>query len=281
MSLRRTPGVICQCQGSTPVDDGTLSLTAGGIPGPTTELVAGLSAARAIFDSVLHQTPTSMSWDSIRLAGELARTGAAWVGGVPYRLTLSEAVYGFAVRQVATQYLDVRESGGDNRGTEVEALLSESGGSAGNSWCAAFACHCHYEAALLLCGTTTCSRTVKAVGMIFDGRDAANATFSKESVIAGSRTPIAGDVFVMTTRASLRALDEGKPRTQLAGHTGLVVSYDAKSQVLTTIEGNTDGGGSANGDGVYMRTDRMSDPAGTKASTKVLWGFTRPRIVWN
>jgi hypothetical protein len=279
MSLRRTPGVICQCQGGTPVDGGTLSLTTGGFPGPTVESMSALSAARDVYASVTNQTPVCMAWDMLRQAGEAARSSAMSALASSVRLTLTEAVYGFAVRQVAEQYLDVRESGGANRGKEVEEFLSEAGGKAGNSWCAAFVCHCHYEAAALLCGSTACPRTVKAVGMIFDGRTDDNATFSKESVIAGSWTPIAGDVFVMTTKASVRSLDGDKP-INLAGHTGLVVKYDAASQVLTTIEGNTDSGGSSNGDGVYVRTDRMTEPANAKSSTKVLWGFMRPRITW-
>ncbi len=272
MSLRRTPGVICQCQSSTPVDEGTLSRSWNGLPGTTGSSVSARAAAEAIYASVLDQTPISMSWDSVRLASQIARADDQSAIACSAGLSLSEAVYGFAVRQVAELYLDVREQG-SNRGTEVEAFLSESGGSAGNSWCAAFVSHCHHEAADFLCGTTTCSRTVRAVAMVFDGRDASNLTFSKQNAIAGTFTPIAGDVMVMVTQGSTRALDEGRPRVQLRGHTGIVQSYNTATQVLHTIEGNTDASGSRNGDGVYERTDRMSDDR--------LWGFMRPRIVWN
>jgi len=212
-----------------------------------------------------------MSWDSIRLAAQVARTNAQSAIACSIGLTMSEAVYGFTVRQVAELYLDVREQG-SNRGTEVEAFLSESGGSAGNSWCAAFVSHCHYEAASFLCASTTCTHTVRAVAMVFDGRDASNLTFSKQRVLSGEFTPIAGDVMVMVTQGSIHNLDEGKPRVQLKGHTGIVQSYTSATQVLHTVEGNTDGSGSRNGDGVYERTDRMSDDR--------LWGFMRPRVVW-
>lgn len=272
MSLRRTPGVICQCQGGTPVDGGTLSLTTGGLPGPFGESMAGRASAAAIYATVLAQTPMSMPWESVRLAGEFARSDALSATACSAGLTLTEAVYGFAVRQAAEQYLNVRESG-SNAGTEVEAMLEDSGGEAGDNWCAAFVCHCHHEAADFLCGSTTCSRTLRAVAMVFDGRDASNMTFTKASVLSGSYTPIAGDVFVMVTRGSVSSLDAGRPRVRLAGHTGLVQSYNAATQVLSTIEGNTDGSGSSNGDGVYVRTDRMADAR--------LWGFMRPRIVWN
>jgi hypothetical protein len=272
MSLRRTPGVICQCQAGTPVDEGTLTRSWNGLPGPTGESVAARAAANTIYASVLSQTPVSMSWDSISLAAKVARTGDQSAIASSVGLSLSEAVYGFTVRQVAEQYLDVREQG-SNRGTEVEAFLSESGGSAGNSWCAAFVSHCHHEAASFLCGSTTCTHTVRAVAMIFDGRDASNLTFSKQSVISGSVSPIAGDVMVMVTQGSVNALDAGRPRVLLKGHTGMVQSYFSSIEVLSTVEGNTDGSGSSNGDGVYQRTDRMSDNR--------LWGFMRPRIVWN
>lgn len=271
MSLRRTPGVVCQCQAGTPVDTGTLSLTSGGVPGPLIWSMAGLEAARAIYASVVNQSPVSMSWDTIRSASEVARTNALSAIASSIHLTLSEAVYGFAVRQVAEQYLDVREHG-SNRGTEVEAFLTESGGSAGNSWCAAFVSHCHFEAANLLCADTTCTRTVRAVAMIFDGRDASNLTFSRQSVLSGAMIPVAGDVMVMVTKGSVNALNAGKPRVLLGGHTGMVQSYNASTQTLSTIEGNTDSGGSANGDGVYERTDRMQDNR--------LWGFMRPRAIW-
>lgn len=44
-------------------------------------------------------------------------------------------------------------------------------------------------------------------------------------------------------------------------HIGLVIDYDADT--ITTIEGNTNNNGSANGDGVYKRTRRRRDPRTT------------------
>ncbi len=272
MSLRRTPGVICQCQAGTPVDTGTLSLTSGGLPGPSRESTAARTAASNIYESVLNQTPVSMSWDSIRMAAQVARSNAQAAISSSISLTLSEAVYGFAVRQVAEQYLDVREHG-SNRGPEVEAFQDTVNAPGHGAWCAAFVSHCHFEAANFLCASTTCPRTFRAVMMIFEGRDAANLTFSKQSVLDGSRLPIAGDVFVMVTQGSVRALNPGQPTARRRGHTGMVVSYNAATSTLTTIEGNTDPGGSRDGDGVYMRSDRMG--------SNQLWGFMRPRVVWN
>lgn len=272
MSLRRTPGVICQCQSGTGIDEGTHALTLSGLPGPTTELMSAQTSARTIYNSVAHQRPVSVEWDTIRAAGQLARTATTCSMEFNLQLSLEEAVYGFAVRQVAEQYADVREVGGDNRGEEVEAMLVESGGHAGQSWCAAFVGHCHFEAAALLCGVSTCPRTLSAVMMVFHGRTAGNLTFNKASVLSGANTPIAGDVFSMVHEGPVNSLEPGRPARFRRGHTGIVLSYDRTTQRLTTIEGNTNNDGSREGIGVFIRTDRMQSAR--------LWGFMRPRIVW-
>lgn len=271
MTLRRTPGVVCQCQSGSVIDRGTNALVFSGVPGPAGGLASDpLALARSIVASVAHQMPVSMDWDALRVVGELARTTAPLAGFSA--LTIQEAVYGFAVRQVAEQYLDVRESGGDNRGKEVESMLAEAGGAAGLAWCAAFVYHCHAEAAGLFCAQTTCPRTLRAVDMVFLGREACNITFSRASVLSGAHAPMAGDVFVMVFEGSVGVLDPGNLRQFRRGHTGIVVCYDSATQTLTTIEGNTNEGGGRNGYGVFLRKDRMSDHR--------LWGFMRPRMVW-
>ncbi|KAA0214777.1 MAG: hypothetical protein DYG94_10545 [Leptolyngbya sp. PLA3] len=272
MSLRRTPGVICQCQSGSGMDGGTHALTLSGLPGPTTLAVGAHAAARTIYSSVSLQSPVCMEWSAVRAAGQLARTATACTIESNLQLSLDQAVYGFAVRQVAEQYLNVRETGGDNRGEEVEAMLEGAGGAAGMSWCAAFVSHCHVEAANFLCADTTCPRTLSAVMMVFLGRTAGNLTFSKASVLSGAITPFAGDVFSMVHQGPVSSLDPGKPAQFRRGHTGIVVSYNATTQTLVTIEGNTNEGGGREGNGVYLRTDRMRSAR--------LWGFMRPRIAW-
>ena len=68
-------------------------------------------------------------------------------------------------------------------------------------------------------------------------------------------TPQPGDVFLIRTSGQ-------------KGHTGLVVSVDEKAGTITTIEGNTNPGGSRNGDGVYKRTRRIAS---------INRGFWRPQ----
>lgn len=60
-----------------------------------------------------------------------------------------------------------------------------------------------------------------------------------------TKTPRAGSVFLIIGR-------NGK------GHTGLVESVNWATRTITTIEGNTNVGGSRNGDGVYRRTRKIS-----------------------
>jgi hypothetical protein len=60
-----------------------------------------------------------------------------------------------------------------------------------------------------------------------------------------TKTPRAGSVFLIIGR-------NGK------GHTGLVESINWSRRTITTIEGNTNVGGSRNGDGVYRRTRNIS-----------------------
>ena len=104
MSLRRTPGVICQCQSGTGIDGGTNALTLSGLPGPTNEFMGAQTAARTIYNSVAHQRPVCVEWDTIRSAGQLARTATACTLEFNLQLSLEQAVYGFAVRQVGSAY---------------------------------------------------------------------------------------------------------------------------------------------------------------------------------
>lgn len=284
MSLRRTPGVVCQCQTGAAVDEGTLIRALTGPPGPTTDHLAAHTAARAMYQSVAQQTPMCMPWESVRAAAQFARSGMCLDIETTTGLSLEQAVYGFAVRQVAQQYLDVREDRkiGDNRGAEVESLLGDVGVKPGNSWCAAFVYHCHLEAANFLCADTTCPRTASSVYMVFEGRAAGNATFSRKSVLDGANTPVAGDVFVKVNNGGrIGELNPGKPKKWQSGHTGIVVSYEASSKTIITIEGNSNTDGSANGVGVFMLHEGEKGNENVKRmKSQNLWGFMRPRVVW-
>lgn len=77
----------------------------------------------------------------------------------------------------------------------------------------------------------------------FSGVVSARSFARKNNLL--TKTPRAGSVFLIIGR-------NGK------GHTGLVESINWARRTITTIEGNTNAGGSRNGDGVYRRTRKIS-----------------------
>lgn len=179
--------------------------------------------------------------------------------------------YGRLVAAIGLSQLSVRESGGDNRGAEVEDFQRTAGGAAGNPWCAAFVYWCHNRAANMLGAQTTCPRTMAAVNMWYLGRTGCQR-FTKAQVVAGEATPQPGDIFVMAgtsaSQAAARSAILGRDRGEFfPSHTGLVVSYTGgRTPVLVTVEGNTNTSGGREGIGVFRRTSRW----GT-----TLYGFTR------
>lgn len=62
-------------------------------------------------------------------------------------------------------------------------------------------------------------------------------------------------------------------------HTGVVRSFDISKKQIVTIEGNTSGGGagSTDGDGVYLRTDRLAT-SGKGLKYPQMYGFVRARF---
>lgn len=67
--------------------------------------------------------------------------------------------------------------------------------------------------------------------------------------------------------------------THFSGHTGIVKSCEPLSKKTVTIEGNTNAGGSREGDGVYEKTDRMDRRKDGSMSYPQLYGFVRPKYV--
>lgn len=126
----------------------------------------------------------------------------------------------------------VREASGHNDGPEVECYLAHVGLGVGHPWCAAFV---SYQ--LSTCGVS-------------NPRSAWSPAFAieKDQVWTprkASRSPRPGDVFSVWFGHLGRV-----------GHVGLVSGLDGK--YITTIEGNTSGPGSREGDGVYARRRQLS-----------------------
>lgn len=119
---------------------------------------------------------------------------------------------------------------GSNSGPEVNQYLACVGLPPGNSWCAALVSWCINEAYHALGGAKP---TFKASGSALHLLDR-NPTLKTH--------PGPNTIFV---------IDHGHG----LGHTGFCISIDANGN-MTTIEGNTNNGGSRQGDGVYKLTRR-------------------------
>lgn len=126
----------------------------------------------------------------------------------------------------------VREASGRNDGPEVERYLAHVGLGPGYAWCAAFVSY-HLDQ----CGVN-------------NPRSAWSPAFASVADQVwtprkASRSPRPGDVFSIYF-----------PSLGRVGHVGLVAGLDGN--YINTIEGNTSGPGSRDGDGVYARRRQLS-----------------------
>lgn len=137
-----------------------------------------------------------------------------------------------ALRVAATQ-VGVRETG-RNSGPEVDAYLSSVGLGPGFSWCAAFVHWCFVTGAASVQQPNPCPHTAGALRLL--ALCPAKWHFDE---------PEGADVFV---------IDHGHG----LGHVGFVEGVNPDG-TLRTVEGNTNGGGSREGDGVYRRTRRPDE----------------------
>lgn len=136
---------------------------------------------------------------------------------------------------VAGTQLGQKENG-PNTGPMVDKYLDSVGLLPGNSWCAAFVYWCFNESAKALEMLNPCPRTAGVLKLWELAPDAAKV-----------RHPARGAVFVM---------DHGKGH----GHTGIVESVNGGG-LIETIEGNTNRGGSRQGDSVWRHIWRPEDGA--------------------
>lgn len=132
------------------------------------------------------------------------------------------------VEQVYTSQLGVREATGNNDGKEVEMYLRNAGLGKGYAWCAAFVKWCFNQ-----CGITP---PINAYSPTCHNRNNVVMMYGKYS-----KEPKGGDVFTIYNL-----------RLKRISHTGF---FDKKinETFFQTVEGNTNEGGSREGDGVYLR----------------------------
>jgi hypothetical protein len=145
----------------------------------------------------------------------------------------------------ASQELGVREEPpGSNRGPRVDQYLRSVGldpAQGSFAWCAAFVYFCFDQACM---GLSMKNPVVRTAGVV-EHWDLAGARgvhrLSADECQAEPSLVQPGMIFIITTGGG-------------HGHTGLV--EQVRGVVLTTIEGNTNEGGSREGIGVFRRTSR-------------------------
>lgn len=134
---------------------------------------------------------------------------------------------GNCVKRVYDSQVGVRELTGKNDGAEVKTYLAAAGIYVPAPWCAAFVKWCFDS-----CGVATTSNAWSP------------SWFPANRVILSAgkmtATPKAGDVFGLYY-ANLKRI----------GHVGFVDEWGA--EMVLTVEGNTNGAGSREGDGVYRK----------------------------
>lgn len=138
-----------------------------------------------------------------------------------------------AVLDIAAKEIGVHEMGGNNRGARVEEYQRAAGGRPGEPWCAAFVSWAFIKA-------------TEAMGVPnpMAPRLGALSVWTHAPEACRSKTPTIGSIFV---------IDHGAGK----GHVGLVESVT--SDHVVTVEGNTNGDGGREGDGVMRRIRRYSD----------------------
>jgi hypothetical protein len=165
----------------------------------------------------------------------------------------------------ASSFVGLGEVGGDNSGQVVELFLREVKQSAAQPWCAAFVHHVghwsHYDFI-----TKKSSWPLPATASCYE-----LGAFA-EGLKISVREPCPGDLFLKYSKTLNRF-----------AHTGIVVSVDAKHPIgdkdwlvqCTTIEGNTNDDGSANGHATLQRTRTLNTFVGDRF---IRWANLQERL---
>lgn len=129
--------------------------------------------------------------------------------------------------EIYRSFIGVREKTGKNDGPEVERFLAHEGFGEGYAWCAAFVSFC-LDSAGFQNSITAWSPTAHRPS---------NLVYSKGKFI---KEPEPGHVFTIYY-----------PKKKRIGHTGYYDGW-ASENIMQTVEGNTNGSKSREGDGVYV-----------------------------
>lgn len=151
-----------------------------------------------------------------------------------------------AVAQAAESKIGVRESGGPNKGAALQPFFDadwyDPNGSApgdnGYAWCASFVCWCVQVAVAGRIITFHPPRTPSAWGM--------------------EAWSLAQDRSTWTLKPAGRDIKRGDIVVFAFSHVGIAVGDPDANGYVETVEGNTNGAGSREGDGVYRKRRKIS-----------------------
>lgn len=141
---------------------------------------------------------------------------------------LTEQERRLLLREVYMNEVGVRELTGKNDGKRVTEYLNSVNLGSGYAWCAAFVKWC-FDQITLNTRITAWSPTA---------HNSKNVIYAKHKF---HKEPQPGDVFTLYYASKKRI-----------GHTGFFDKWNNEN-VIQTVEGNTDGEGSREGDGVYIK----------------------------
>lgn len=153
-----------------------------------------------------------------------------------------------------------------NRGPVVDKIIRSTGLEPPAQWCQAFCYYVHDQAAKKLGGATTCPKTARcSTGWHRAVRDGL-WTWTPED--GGTPDIMGGEIFMRVRGGLPRSGGEANDAREAAalvrafknlpGHAEVVTHIEGRR--LKTVGGNTSGGGSATGDGVYRRWIDLDDP---------------------
>ena len=159
---------------------------------------------------------------------------------------MSHLKLGELVARVAESKLGIRESGGPNKGKDLQQFFDADDydpngakpGDDGYPWCAAFVCLCVKEA--MHGGTYTFKRPTTA------------SAFGLEA------WSLAQDNSTWTRKPPARDIQRGDIVVFEFSHCGIATSDIDEQGYFVTVEGNTNQAGSREGDGVYRKSRHIS-----------------------
>lgn len=164
-------------------------------------------------------------------------------------LVADHSDYVAAVISESRRWLGLREEG-NNRGVEIERWLSMVRAKPGDPWCAALVYGNEVDGAKVLGLETNLPRSASACGFWIRGQAAGLLCIRAEHLRRGLVYPEPGDVFIRARRGRPEDVAKILRGHFRKGHCGRVLGLD-ENQKVHTREGNTNGEGSREGDGVY------------------------------